>query len=376
MWRTRRGDSIRAVSDDDDSGSEGFDFLTRRGIEPGLQHLVLTVGIVAILGIGFGAYWFGERIRIFRGGHSDAAHVVTKWDHDAPLARDLNSDGVEDVIGVYSGLDPGGIYIGAFDGKNGKILWRHGTLDLVRPARGGLLQFGLQGDRILINQKGKGTVIGIADGKPIATLELPLAREVCAGATPAGPLLVQTQHADQPLEVDLASNTVKPLTGRRPCPRATASAARIDPPSPARRGAGSFALRDGERSIALAIEPTRGATLQGYAGGATEPGWSTPVLSSAPATAMVTMDGNTFDAAGGKVFVGYFVKGMSAQHVLALDSASGKELWRVPIESPGSVITSLSATRARVYVAIGDFLVVLDAGTGKVVLDLGVGEEG
>ncbi|MBK7586273.1 MAG: PQQ-binding-like beta-propeller repeat protein [Myxococcales bacterium] len=69
---------------------------------------------------------------------------------------------------------------------------------------------------------------------------------------------------------------------------------------------------------------------------------------------------------------GFFVKGTNTQHVLAVDAQSGKELWRVPVESPGSFITSVSATAARVYVAIGDYLV---AQTEKVVLDLGRGRE-
>lgn len=366
------------MSDDfeyDGGDTKGLAFLTRRGIQPALQPLVMTFGIVALLGMGFGAYWVGERFRILRGGHSDSAHVVTAWDHDAPIARDLNGDGVEDVIGVYAGLDPGGIYLGAFNGANGRILWRHGTLNIERPARGGLPQFGIQGDRILINQKGNGTVIGLADGKPVAKLDLPAAREVCMGETPGGPLLVQTQRADNPLEVDLISATVKPLQGRRPCRGGMTTAPITDHSALRGSGAVQFALKDAERVVALATDREKGATLHGYAAGAADPSWSAPVVPSAPATALVPTGVRSADAAAGKAFLGYGVKG-GGQHVLGIDAASGKELWRTALEQPpGETVSGLTATGSRVYVAIGERLLVLDAQSGKILRHLGVGRD-
>lgn len=63
-----------------------------------------------------------------------------------------------------------------------RVLWRHGALNVERPARGGLLQFGIQGTRLLVNEKGSGTILGVKHGQPVKRLPMPNAREVCAGA--------------------------------------------------------------------------------------------------------------------------------------------------------------------------------------------------
>ncbi len=359
--------------DDDGDSGEGLPFLRKLGVPQGMDHLVITFGLVAIFAVGFGAYWFGERIRVARGGHSDAAHVVTKWDHDAPIFADVNGDGQEDLVGVYAGEGPGGIYIGAFDGKDGKILWRHGVIDIERPARGGLPQFGRQGDLLLINEKTKGTVIGLKDGKVAGSLPLPSARMVCAGESASAPLLVGTSRADEFLEADLTTRSTKPSAGRRECQRTMATAQTVAVDGLTGSGKLAWALKDGESVVGMAHDDAKGSTLHGYSAGGGEPKWSTAVAPESAAQLMTPR--NAFDLAGGRVFVGYWIKSTRAQHVVGVDANTGKELWRVPLESPGSFITGLSASSTRVYVAIGDYLVVLDGLTGKVVLDLGTGAE-
>lgn len=98
------------------------------------------------------------------------------------------------------------------------------------------------------------------------------------------------------------------------------------------------------------------------------------MVPGAPATALVPAGARSADAAAGKAFLGYGVKS-GGQHVLGIDAVSGKELWRTPLEDPGQIISGLSATPARVYVAAGERLLVLDAQNGKILRGFGVGKD-
>lgn len=338
----------------------GIQWLTRKGIGPGLQPLVLTIGIVGAGLVALGAYKGGEWIRILRGGHSDAAHVIEAWDGTAPIARDVNGDGLEDIIGVYSGRDPGGMYLGAFDGKSGRVIWRHGPIEIFRQIGGGLVQFGLQGERLLVNDKRGGVVLGLRDGSVQSKLQLPGARQVCAGDAADAALVVETQRADAPLAVDLATGKVEPLAGRRTCQRPTTSARAIDPAT-VHGDKVRMALTDGAQVVAFGAD----STVRGHAAPTSAPKWTVPLALRVASADL---------AAGRLIIVGADPKG-SASQVVALDAERGTELWRAPLDGSAGVVAQLSATKARVYVTVGEYLLVLDAGTGKLLRDLGVGRD-
>ncbi len=353
-----------------------FRFLHRIGVPEGMEQLVLTFGTVAIFGIAFAAYWFGERVRVARGGMSDDTYVVIKWGSDAPIPVDVNGDGVEDIVGVYVGK-PRGRYLGAFNGVDKKPLWRFGPIDIATAVAGGLPQFGKQGDLLLLHQKRQGTVLNVHDGKPTAKFPLPNARLVCAGETPTSPLVLGTTSR----RPSVASGHLRPAlrprwTGRRVCQRSMAHARQTDVATlgDLAQHKQSWALVDGTTVVGVANGPTTIPTAYGFSGEEREPKWQTVLLPSAKPGALV-LGSNHADLAGGRAFIGYWSQTDKKQWVLALDAKTGKELWRSPIDSPGSFMKSVSASENRVYVVVGDYLVVLDAKTGKVVLDLGVGDD-
>ncbi|MCK6531948.1 MAG: PQQ-like beta-propeller repeat protein [Polyangiaceae bacterium] len=339
---------------------DGIKWLTRRGIGPGLQPLVLTFGIVGVGLVVLGAYRGGEWIRVLRGGHSDAAHVIEAWDGTAPIARDVNGDGLEDIIGVYAGRDPGGMYLGAFDGKSGRVIWRHGPIVIHRAIGGNLVQFGLQGERLLVNEHRGGIVLGLRDGAVQSKLQLPAARQVCAGDSADAPLVVETQRADAPLAADLATGKVQPLAGRRICQRTMTSARAIDPAT-VHGDKVRMALTDGAHVVAFGSD----STVRGHADPTSAPKWTVPLA----------LRVNSADLAAGRLIIlGTDPKG-SASQVIALDAERGAELWRSPLDASAGVVAQLSATKARVYVTVGEYLLVLDAGTGKLLRDLGLGRD-
>jgi outer membrane protein assembly factor BamB len=184
-----------------------------------------------------------------------------------------------------------------------------------------------------------------------------------------------TSYAENTLQVDLASGTQAAVKGRRLCQRVTAQARQIDHAELAELASHkqSWALVDGVSVVGLAHGPGAVPTLHGYAGQPREAKWQSVLLPSVKAGVLI-VGADYADIAAGRAFVGYWHTSDRKPWVLALDASSGKELWRAPIDSPGSTLTSVSASATRVYVIVGDFLVVFDAASGKVVLDFGTGD--
>ena len=243
------------MSGDDESG-EGLQFLRKLGVPQGMDQLVLTFGLVGIGLVGLAAYKGGEWIRILRGGLPDEAHNVEFWDGEPPLVADIDGDGQKEIVGTYAGTK--GIYLGAFDGTTGKIRWRYGPIDIARAAHGGLVQFGRQGDLLLVNEKTQGKIVGLKDGKEVAQVALPRAREVCASKEPGGPLLVATSSALKFLEVDLKSREVVETEGRRPCDRPMASSRRLDKyTTPQAPVSSRWALKSGEHMLVHSYDKAR-----------------------------------------------------------------------------------------------------------------------
>ena len=348
-------------SDDDDDG-RGFAFLRKLGVPQGAQHLVLTFGIVAIVGLGFAAYYVGERVRVARGGKSDKEMVVTTWGGDPPVPVDVNGDGTEDLVGIYTADT---VYIGAFDGRDGKLLWRHGPINVERPMNGGLPQFGVQGDRVLVHQKGTGTLLSLRDGKPAGTVPLQSGRVVCGGPAFGGPLVVETMRVEELLEVDLKGPSVAKLEGRRPCERTMSRARTTDAKELTGDGRVMWAISEGDDTVGVAVE-AKVATLHGYAKGSTTPAWSAKVEG-------LGANIRTVDLASGRVLVSYLVMPGATKGFAAFDAKTGKPLWKHPLEGPGFIHgVSLSPTRA--YVTVGEFLVVHDATSGAALFALATGK--
>lgn len=352
----------------DDHSSEGFAWLTKRGIGPGLQPLVLTFGAVGIFLVGLGAYKGGEWIRVLRGGLSDEEKIVEAWGGDPPLVADLNGDGEEDIVGIYTA---GRQYLGALDGKTRKVIWRQGPVDAAAPFGGGEPKFGRHGDLLLVNERGRGRLVDLA-GKQVGSIDLPQANVVCKAEQPGGPLLLRTSFAEKHLAVDLGARSVKEIAGRRPCGRPMANASLVDPSELPGAAGALWALREGTTTVGLRSDTPSAKRLVAHAAGRADPSWSVELE---PGQTLNGPEPRSSDIAGGRVLVGFTLPGKKQQLVAALDLQSGKELWRAPFDPAHGTLHGLVASPSRVYAQVGDFLVVLDAATGKMLFNVGRGRD-
>jgi len=351
-----------------DDGGGGIAFLTRRGIPPAMQQLVLTFGIVAIVGVGYGVYKVGEYIRVLRGGYSDAAHSIKKWGRDPALGLDVNGDGTEDVVGQYLGRDPFGNYLGAFDGKTGKLLWRAGPFNVISgSAAGAFPEFGWQGKLALVNERTQAHVIQLADGKEVGRLALPNARVVCSGPSHDAPLVVDVTSSKTSYQVDLTSASSTPVPETQRCNRNTANAHFVDEARFTAAAKLWFVLESGAAVVGLTKNDDKTQSVVGYGSDRSKPSYTVPI----PDGGITQPSGTLMDIAKGRVFVCYSVKGKPK--VMALDAKTGKQLWNVPVEADIQT-KGLSAGEQRVYLAVSDYLEVRDAATGKLLLGFGEGE--
>jgi len=173
----------RAKQDLKQAAQQGKRWYKRYGGEQ--YQLYWTYGIVAAIGLLVGVYWLGQKFRMeFLGGKEELAKArataVLEWKKGSTggaVPFDVNADGQLDVVGVFKGLDPAGDYLGAFDGKTGKQLWRQAAPKLNFTER-----LVLVGDKLTLAVGKQLQLIDAKSGELLRTGELPhVAREVCPG---------------------------------------------------------------------------------------------------------------------------------------------------------------------------------------------------
>ena len=122
---------------------------------------------------------------------------------DQPMVADVNDDGVPDVIGK-SNIPAGDEWIAAYDGRNGKELWR--TANLSKDAAGPEARRAVVGDRLIsVDSLGKAQAYDLRTGAPLWSAPLgEKAERVCQGDAL---IVVQT--------VDEAKHGLEPATGKK-----------------------------------------------------------------------------------------------------------------------------------------------------------------
>ncbi|MEZ4233233.1 MAG: PQQ-binding-like beta-propeller repeat protein [Polyangiaceae bacterium] len=335
----------------------------------GQYQLYWTYGIVLLCGVIYGIYWVGTKIRYeFLGGKQELAKARyntadywVKGEAGTPVPLELNGDGTTDFVGGYSGLDPKGDYVGAFDGKTGNVIWRVGPLKFgvgptLHATKDKLLIVSFPQDLQLVDLK---------TGKQLRTAKAPHAiREICPD--PSGKDRVVLKNYRQYTELDLStlatSTGDESWCGRQPHPGIGTA---LD----------GAPLPDGMRT-GRAIEDPAGNRY--FTGSQQVPGGN---ANGVPVLIASDKDGKrlwrkTYASkvpplvafAGGRV---YAVSRLSSPTALiAYEAKTGKELWKnteVKLLTSSSVVASKDA----VYVQVGRGLCVFDPKDGKLKAVLG-----
>lgn len=177
----------------------------------GQYQLFWTYGLVALFGLGFGIYWLGQQFRMeVLGGKEELAKArataVVEWkkgNAGSGVPFDVNADGQLDVIGIFKGLDPAGDYVGAFDGKTGKQLWR-----LAIPKLNFTDGLTLIGDKLVLPVANKGLqLIDAKAGKLLREANMPHAiREVCPGPDASAFVIRNYRQYAKVSSLDLAAS--------------------------------------------------------------------------------------------------------------------------------------------------------------------------
>ncbi len=334
----------------------------------GQYQLYWTYGIVLLCGVLYGIYWVGTKIRYeFLGGKEELAkaryNTADYWikgDAGRVVPLEINGDGTSDFLGGYTGLDPKGDYLGAFDGKTGKVLWRVGPL-----------KFGMGPS--VVTTKDKALVItyphdlllvDLKTGKQLRAVKAPHAiREICL--EPSGKDVVVLKNYRQYTQLSLTDLSTSPgddsWCERQPLPGEGVMLAGVP-------------LPEGMRT-ARAIEDPAGNRY--FSGTQQVPGAGNdiPVLIARDKDGKrlwrKTYQGRIapkFGYAAGRV---YAVTNLTKPSSLyAYDAKTGKQLWvnsKLNLLGTGSV----SASKDSVYVQVGRGLCVFDPKDGKLKATLG-----
>ncbi|WP_437726246.1 outer membrane protein assembly factor BamB family protein [Sorangium sp. So ce861] len=163
-----------------------------------------VMGVVAAMGVAGGVAAF---VTQSAPGASGARPVLgigpSVQFKDRPMLADVNGDGAPDVIGK-SGIPAGEEWIAAFDGRDGKQVWK--TAALAKDATGHEARRAVVFDRVIsIDGLGKAQAYDLRTGAPAWSASLgEKPKRVCQGD---GVIVVET--------VDDAKHGLEPASGRR-----------------------------------------------------------------------------------------------------------------------------------------------------------------
>ncbi len=286
--------------------------------------------------------------------------------HVAPLLTDLNSDGIDDFIGRFTGGQPRGQYVGAFDGATRNLLWRVGPLEPLAQPR----QLAISDQRLAIIADSRLTVHQLADGQRAGEHDLPgQVFSSCANPSQRGPVWLML--ADEGLFVDLRTGKLEPAARPQWCrPRSVQ-------PAPAIAGfTAELALVDGNLMVAFGRPTgavTAPATLLGFEVGDQSTRWQRPIVEDVPASLTnLPRPGEQVAMRDGRLYVSYFHRPSNRSRLLAIDAATGKTLWQAKtIQSAGDSVRATVAGRHHLYVVHAQLLSIYDVVSGERLATLG-----
>lgn len=304
------------------------------------------------------------------------------WDVTRPpLFRDLNGDGIDDLIGRYrpdeKGASTDTMHVGAFDGRTLRSIWTTESLGEWADSLG-TVQLALTGNALLLTDSHGGVQLRDASngavGKQFAVAGT--AQQVCADpsgvvrfwvSVQGGPSVYVEDTVPQPTPAPRPSWCPPPAALGTSSPRAhllgNANAPQVTGFAPA------LVLNEGTDAVAVGLESGL-PMLVGF--DPSRPGvrWKHPVTLESEEVRKEAPLGA--DMANGVVYVPYQVG--SGRRLAALEVLSGKPRWDVPIPGQGTGTAPwerIIPRDMRVYVPGPLGLVALDTQTGKRVGTLG-----
>lgn len=335
----------------------------------GQYELYWTYGVVVVIVLLIGVYFVGDKIRMaFLGGKEELAEArataVVAWKEGlsgAAVPFDVNADGQLDVVGLFQGLDPKGDYVGAFDGKTGKQLWR-----LAPPKLGHQDRLTLVGDKLVLPLSNQPLqLIEPKTGKLLGTAKMPhRVRAVCPG--PDGSAFVIRNYREYS-KVSVPNLAVTGDDGAWCEKRALVGLGTEFEDVPALMGADGTQLARGAALQSGNVTLVTGKLKGKLVVVAMEP-QGKEIWRRGLATPAQTVDVVRAEVGG----VLYVVEAYAKPPALhAIDVATGKDKW-----STSKLLTlrralAVTASADAVYVATDGLLHVVDAKTGVLRFSLG-----
>ncbi|MBW2456911.1 MAG: PQQ-binding-like beta-propeller repeat protein [Deltaproteobacteria bacterium] len=284
----------------------------------------------------------------------------------APLLTAINGDGVDDFVGRFTGEEPRGQYVGAFDGASRSLLWRVGPLEPLAKPR----QLAVSDQRLAIISGAELSIHRLADGSDAGRHDLPgPVVSSCANPSERGPIWVML--AEEGRLVDLRTGQHEPAARPRWCrPRAVRDA-------PAITGfAAELALTDGNLVVTFGRrdhDTGRDALLLGFERGESRTRWVRPIGGDdETAVTDLPRPGEQAAMRDGRLYVSYYHRQSNRSRLLAVDGTTGHTLWRAPVpDSAGHTVRAMIAGRHHLYVVHAQRLSVYDVVSGERLHTLG-----
>jgi outer membrane protein assembly factor BamB len=300
---------------------------------------------------------------------------------DHPLLADVNHDGAADVV-AKSGVPGGSTWIAAYDGRDGKEIWR--TAELTKDAADGIGVRVVAGNRVVtVDSLGKVQAYDLANGQPAWAA---LLGERARGSVCAGDGWVRIRAMDDTVhDLDLASGRPASVAKNAPCKTVASSSAEdgngvrmLDWAEFEKNGLPSLHSLEGTTAY-RALVPDAGGTaiMLGTKAKGTQVAmitavsnkkalWQQLVPAVDPMTTSVNVLTQIAALDSGRVAIPYnMAKSGDGVRMACFDVASGRRLWDVEVHKKTQVNGGIAMTAHEVFFSSWTALYVLSADTGR-----------
>lgn len=298
---------------------------------------------------------------------------------DQPMPFDVNGDGTLDIVGLSK--TPGGAaWLAAYDGRDGKELWRSASLDKGQENSPALRS--LVGEYVIVvDDLGKIQAYRAKNGEPAwAALLGERAQRTCRGDG-----FVRITAADRTEhDFDLATGHKRKSEAKAPCESVPSSRSddgrgfrivswsnfdelglpglHADRDMAAHR---ALVTSDREVDFLLGSKASGSSVAMIAAVKNRKVVWKDVVPGVDPLTTKVNVTTQIAAFANGRVVVPYSLNQSNGVRMAAFDAESGKRLWDVPVHDKSQVASGIQMSNDAVYYASWTALYVLEAATGK-----------